>query len=629
MMLHGRPHVGRLLPQTRSACKPEARGLRVGRSTRHLPRAAAAKAAATDGEYNTIIVGGGTAGCVLADRLSAEEGRRVLVLEAGPKGDTLETLVPAAITRLFAHPVLDWGLKSVHQRELTEREVYLARGKALGGSSCTNATLYHRGSPADYDSWGLEGWKSNELVRWFVNAENFEDGPGLPYHGVGGTMNVERPRYDTPMHENFFKSCANAGLPANPDFNNWDRPQAGYGEFQVTQKKGERADMNRMYLKPAMSRPNLTVMTGARTTRLLFERVPGAPPKAVGVEFSQGSNSASGRESAQLAEGGEVLLCSGAVHSPHVLQLSGIGPAQELQRHGIEVIADVPGVGKNLQDHPAALIGCLTDAQYDQLAVTSQIYDKKSNLRIGPVLEYLFKKTGPLATTGCDHGAFLSTTGEGEPDLQMRFVPGCALDPDAIQSYIKFGELKRLGATWPCGITIQLLAVRPKSSGSIGLRSKDPFSAPAIDLGYFNDPEGADLRTLREGIRKSRYICQQEPLANFITTEKWPGPQYQSDEELDEYIRATACSGNALVGTCRMGLPDDPDAVVSHSDLSVRGVSGVRVIDASVMPRIPGGQTGAPVVMIAERAAAMLTGKEPIIKGESSSGDRKTLVASS
>ncbi|KAF5834678.1 GMC oxidoreductase-domain-containing protein [Dunaliella salina] len=579
---------------------------------------------ATGEKYDAIIVGGGTAGCVLADRLSADENKRVLVLEAGPKGDTWETWVPAGITRLFNHPVLDWGLKTVSQKQLTEREVYLARGKALGGSSCTNATLYHRGTAADYDSWGLEGWKSDELLKWFNQAENFEDGPVSPYHGVGGAMHVERPRYDTPMHENFFKSCANAGLPANPDFNDWSRPQAGYGEFLVSQKKGQRADANRMYLKPAMGRPNLEVVTEARTTKIMFDRAAGVLPKAVGVQFSQGG----ANESAQLAEGGEVLMCSGAVHSPHLLQLSGIGPAAQLQQLGIEVVSDLPGVGQNLQDHPATLVGCLTAEEFDDLAVTSQIYNKKSEVKKRRVLQYLLTKTGPLATTGCDHGAFLSTTGSGDPDLQMRFVPAFSLDPDGVQAYIKFAELKRLGQSWPCGVTIQLLAVRPKSRGSVGLRSTDPFANPAIDLNYYSDPEGADIRTLREGIRLARNIFRQQPLASYIKEEKWPGPQVQEDADLDAFIRSSTCSGNALVGTCRMGLPEDPNAVVSATDLSVRGVSGVRVVDSSVIPRIPGGQTGAATVMVAERAAAMLTSKQPMVRGSPGSIGDKQLVAS-
>ncbi|KAL6758730.1 GMC oxidoreductase-domain-containing protein [Haematococcus lacustris] len=562
-------------------------------------------------KFDYIVVGGGTAGCVLANRLTADGTKSALVLEAGPSGDSLEIGVPAGIARLFRHPVLDWGLNSSTQKPLTSREVYLARGKALGGSSCTNATLYHRGSPADYDSWGLEGWKAKDLVDWFISAENYGNAPA-PFHGVGGIMQTEQPRYQNPLHEAFFRACQAAGLPENTDFNDWSRPQAGYGEFQVTQRNGHRADMYRTYLKPAMTRGNLKVLTGMRTTKLQFEHSssPGSLPRTVGVEFSPANDSFGDRFSAQLAPEGQVLLCAGAVHSPHLLQLSGVGPRQALAEHGIPLVADLQGVGANLQDHPATLFAARTDDKFDNLAVTSQAYDRSSNVRITALLQYLLQRRGPLATTGCDHGAFLSTTGKGEPDLQIRFVPGFALDPDAIQSYIKFGENKKHGIAWPCGITMQLLAVRPHSVGSVGLKSSDPFAAPAVDIGYYSGAGEKDLITLREGLKIARRIAEASPLSEYGTSERYPGPRATSDADLDEFIRKTTCSGNALVGTCRMGPASDSSTVVSHTDMSVHGVAGLRVVDASVMPRIPGGQTGAPTVMIAERVAAMLVGQQ-------------------
>uniref|UniRef100_A0A7S0S699 Glucose-methanol-choline oxidoreductase N-terminal domain-containing protein n=1 Tax=Chlamydomonas leiostraca TaxID=1034604 RepID=A0A7S0S699_9CHLO len=608
--------------QRRGALRASRSTAAQGRRSVVQVRASASPVAGQKWDY--VIVGGGTAGAVLANRLSADESKKVLVLEAGGSADALEIAIPAGLTKLFRHPTLDWGLFSVNQKPLDKREVYLARGKTLGGSSCTNATLYHRGSPADYDSWGLDGWSSKELVDLFVAAENYSDGPA-PYHGQGGTMNVERPRYDNPLHEEFFRACKAAGLSANPDFNDWSRTQAGYGEFQVTQKNGQRADMNRMYLKPIQGkRPNLTVLTGTRTTKVAFESDASGTPRTVGVEFSQASVAAGERYAAELAPGGEVVLCTGAIHSPHLLQLSGVGPGSALRDHNISVVRELRGVGANLQDHPATLYAARTDDKFDELAVTSQIYDKKQNIKFGAVLQYLFNKRGPLATTGCDHGAFVSTTGKGEPDLQMRFVPGMALDADAIQSYIKFAELKKSGEAWPCGITIQLLAVRAKSTGSVGLKSADPFAAPAINIGYFTDKGGEDMATLREGLKLSRRICEQSPLAQYITEERFPGTPTATDADLDAFIRKTTCSGNALVGTCKMGAASDPTAVVSAEDFKVHGVSGLRVVDASVIPRIPGGQMGAPVVMIAERAAALMTKGTPIAKGGKSG---KTLVA--
>jgi len=563
--------------------------------------------------WDYIIVGGGTAGCVLANKLSADGTKKVLMLEAGPSGDALEIAVPAGLTRLFRHPVLDWGLMTKTQPQLAAREIYLARGKTLGGSSCTNATLYFRGSAADYDSWGLEGWKSNDVLDWFVKAEDFPEG-NKPFHGVGGTMHVEKPRYDNQLHGEFFKAAASLGLKSNDDFNAWDRPQEGYGEFQVTQKQGERADMYRMYLKPAMARGNLKVLTGTRTTKVAFEKS-GASQRAKGVEFAPNGQFGE-RFAAELAAGGEVLLTAGAVHSPHLLQLSGVGDARALSELGIASAVDLPTVGANLQDHPACVYAARMKEEFDDITVTSQIYDKKNNIKVGAVLQYLLGRKGPLSTTGCDHGAFVSTTGRGQPDLQMRFVPGFALDPDGVSSYVKFGEMKKQGLSWPGGITIQLLAIRAKSKGSVGIKSTDPFIAPAININYFSDKEGADLATLREGLRLSRKIARADPLGRYVTDEAYPGPARQDDAGLDEYIRKTAHSGNALVGTCRMAT-SAAEGVVSSSDLRVFGVENLRVADSSVIPLIPGGQTGAPTVMIAERAAAMLTSGKGASKGSS------------
>lgn len=525
----------------------------------------------------------------------------MLVLEAGPSGDAVEVAVPAGITRLFAHPVLDWGMRSLTQKQLVAREIYLARGRLLGGSSGTNATLYHRGTPADYDAWGLEGWASKDVLDWFVKAENYVDGP-KPYHGTGGSMSVEQPRYQNVLHEEFFRAAAAAGVPSNPDFNDWSRPQEGYGEFQVAQRKGERADTYRTYLKPALTRGNLKVVTGARTTRVAIEKG-SSGSRARGVEYA--TEQFGERHAAELAPGGEVLMCAGAVHSPHLLMLSGVGPAAQLREHGIEVVSDVAGVGQNLQDHPAALVAARAKPEFEQLSVTSEVYDEKCNIRVGAVLQYLFGRRGPLATTGCDHGAFLRTSAShSQPDLQMRFVPGCSLDADGVKAYTVFGELKKQGRKWPGGITMQLLAIRARSKGSVGLKAADPWTNPAIDINYFSDRE--DLETLKRGVRMARDIARQEPLRKYLVEEAFPGDRISSDEDIEEYVRRTVHSGNALVGTCAMG------SVVDAADLGVRGVAGLRVVDASVLPRIPGGQTGAATVMVAERAAAAMTAGQPL-----------------
>jgi choline dehydrogenase-like flavoprotein len=557
---------------------------------------------------------------VLANRLTADGKTKVLVLEAGGDNKSMNVKVPAGLTRLF-QSVLDWNLYSNRQQQLDDRNVYMARGKLLGGSSATNATLYHRGTRQDYEQWNMPGWAPQDILPWFVKCENNPDiGVVEGVHGTNGTMHVENPRYHHKLHDVFFQAAKEHGIPYNRDFNNWSTPQEGHGEFQVTQEKGERADMHRQYLKPALGRPNLKVVTRAKTLKLEHEMVNGKPVVKA-VRFSVKGPSGM-QHTAEVRQGGEVLLCAGAVHSPHLLQVSGFGPAQQLQEHDIPVVADLPGVGKNLQDHPACLSAFSLPADSGMKAITDEIYHSNGRMRTRAVLNYFLRRKGPLATTGCDHGAFVNTLGGDQPDLQIRFVPGMALNKDGISAYVDFAQLKKRQLKWPSGLTFQLLAVRPKSRGSVALKTSDPWDQPALQPAYLTDAEGKDAATLRNGLRLTRQLAKTQAFQPYVDEEVFPGAGCQSDEELDAYVRSSLHSGNAVVGSCRMGMSAEDGAVVDEK-LRVHGVRGLRVIDASVIPVIPGGQTGAATVMIAERAAAFLTASDQQVE----EFQQKTLAA--
>lgn len=420
------------------------------------------------------------------------------------------------------------------------------------------------------------------------------------FHGTGGNYKVEDPRYKNDLHDVFFEAARQHGLSENPDFNHWGRDQEGFGTFQVTQHKGERGDAARQYLKPALGRANLTVLTDAQTTRVVLDN-----KKAVGIEFVTQSITGRTRHTAALTTGGEVIMCAGSVHTPQILMLSGIGDAAALREKDLPVHADLPAVGQNLQDHPACLTAFLSTKP--GISVTDHIYDEKGDIRPNVVLDYLLWRKGPLTSTGCDRGAFLRTTKQHAlPDLQMRFVPALSLDPDGVSSYSIFGRLKAEGFSWPTGWAYQIIACRPKSRGHVALRTDSIFDAPLIDAGFLKD--AADLETLRAGMKLSRAMSASAGFQEINGGEFHPGPECKSDHDLDEYIRRSLHSANAVVGSCRMGT--DARTSVVDAELRVHGLTGLRVVDASVIPTLPGGQTGAPTVMIAERAAQMIGGRK-------------------
>ncbi|MFW6321666.1 MAG: GMC family oxidoreductase [Halohasta sp.] len=516
--------------------------------------------------YDYVIVGAGSAGCVLANRLSADGDSEVLLLEAGKPDEKREIGIPAAFSKLFNSEV-DWAYDTAPQPELNDRECYWPRGKTLGGSSSINAMIYARGQPADYDGWadrGNDGWAYEDVLPYFKRAEHNERGPS-EYHGTGGPRNVADPQAPNELTEAFIEAGAAVGLPRNDDFNAGE--QSGVGLYQVTQKDGERHSAADGYLKPVLDRPNLTATTGAQVTRVRFDG-----RTAVGVEYVQDGSGST--ESVDASE--EVILSAGAINSPQLLMLSGVGPADHLEAHGISVVHELPGVGRNLQDHLQVKLNYACEKPISLEGADS----------LWNVLKYLVLKRGPLTSNVAEAGGFAAVSeGTERPDIQLHFGPSYSVNhgfdnPD--------GHGFWLGA----------LCLRPESRGQITLRSADPFDDPAIDPQYLTEDE--DLEILLAGLKLVREILEADPFDEYRGRAVSPGPDVQSEAQLIEHIRETAESLYHPVGTCKMG--DDELAVVDDR-LAVHGLDRLRVVDASIMPTITSGNTDAPTTMIAEKAA--------------------------
>ena len=515
--------------------------------------------------YDYILVGAGSAGCVLANRLSAE-GERVLLLEAGKPDEKTEISIPAAFSELFKSAV-DWAYDTEPQPELNDRELYWPRGKTLGGSSSINAMIYARGQPEDYDHWaelGNNGWAFEDVLPYFKRAEHNERGSSA-YHGTGGPRHVADLRAPNELSEVFVEAGQAVGLPHNEDFNAGE--QAGVGLYQVTQKNGTRHSAADAYLKPVLERSNLTVTTGAQVTQVRFDG-----QNAVGVEYVRDDTGSTETVDATT----EVILSAGTINSPQLLMLSGVGPAAHLNNHGIPVVHDLPGVGRNLQDHLQVKLNYACEKPIS-LASADSLWN---------LVKYLVLKRGPLTSNVAEAGGFTSVSEETErPDIQLHFGPSYSVNhgfdnPD--------GHGFWLGA----------LCLRPESRGRLTLRSADPFDEPAIDPRYLTDK--ADREILLDGLKLIREILQAEPFDAYRGRELLPGSDARSDGELIEHLRETAHSLYHPVGTCKMG--DDEMAVVDDR-LAVHGVDGLRVVDASIMPTITSGNTDAPTTMIAEKAA--------------------------
>ena len=518
--------------------------------------------------YDYVIVGAGSAGCVLASRLTEDPNTRVLLLEAGGPASAREVRIPAAFSKLYK-TVVDWNYSTEPEPCLNNRKLYWPRGKMIGGSGSMNAMIYIRGNPCDYDDWaglGNDGWRFQDVLPYFKKAERQERGAS-EYHGASGPLSVADLRRVNPLTRSFLAAAKELGIPANSDFNG--ATQDGAGLYQVTQMAGQRHSTADAYLTPAQARENLTVLTHAQATKIVVEN-----HRAVGIEYLL---LGSAIETA-LAER-EVILTGGAVNSPQLLLLSGIGPADEIRRVGIHVVHDVPGVGKNLQDHLMVSVGYLCKKPVSMANAES----------LGNFLRYLVFKRGPLVSNVAEAGIFSRTrAGLREPDLQLLFGPAY---------YVNHGLTPRKEHCFGFGPTV----VTPGSRGSISLKSANPLEPPAIRANYLSIP--ADMRVIVEGVKLSRQLAHAKSFEVYRGGELHPGSSVQSDEEIAEFVRAEAETLYHPVGTCKMG--NDSMAVVDAS-LRVHGIDGLRVADASVMPRIPSGNTNAPTIMIAEKAADLI-----------------------
>jgi len=521
--------------------------------------------------YDYVIVGAGSAGCVLANRLSANAGKRVLLLEAGPRDWHPFIHMPAGLAKLVNRKGINWDYWTEPEPALDNRRLWWPRGRVLGGSSSINAMCYIRGDARDYDDWaalsGDADWSWQNVLPYFRRAEGNGRGADT-LHGADGPLSVSDLRYRNELSDAFVAAAQAAGYPLNRDFNSTE--QQGFGLYQVTQKNGARCSTAVGYLNPVRGRSNLTLRTGAAVQRVLIDG-----GRATGVDY---------RHHGRLvrAEAREVLLCGGAINSPQLLLLSGVGPADHLREHGIRVVHELPGVGGNLQDHLdiCTLQQCTRPVTYDRLSDTLV------------ALQYLMKRAGPGTSNIAEAGGFVRSplAEDARCDLQFHFIPALLDD---------HGRHRLPG--W--GFTMHACHLRPKSRGTIRLASADPAAKASIRANYLSDPDGSDLKHLVEGLRVSREIFAAAPFDTYRGEEIFPGAGVRSEADQIAYIRRKAETVYHPVGSCRMGT--DADAVVD-AQLRVRGIGGLRVVDASVMPCLPGGNTNAPTVMIAERAADLI-----------------------
>lgn len=523
-------------------------------------------------QFDYIIIGAGSAGCVLANRLSTNPDTKVLLLEAGEEDKSSDIKTPIAFSKLFKTKY-DWQDETVVQPHMNERPMFQPRGKVIGGCSSTNAMIYMRGNRLDYDHWaelGNSGWSYQEVLPYFKRSEDNQVFANT-YHGVGGEWTIDGYRYQHPLSKALLKAVEQAGFALNPDFNG--EVQEGFGFHQLNQKDGRRCSAADAFLHPIRHRSNLKVLTKAHVTKVLMEG-----KTATGVAYQQDG------KTVEVKVGKEVILSAGSFNSPKLLMLSGLGPADHLKEKGIAVLKDIPGVGQNLQDH---LLGGIA-----YRSKKSDTYDTIEGFPriLGALWQFLVKKGGPLSSNVCEIGGFVRTLPDlPAPDIQFAFAPAF---------YIRHGFDNPKGQN---GLGFGPILLQPYSVGEVRLRDHNPNSKPLIDPKYFSDER--DLATMIRGAKIADQVLSQSALDEYRGARYLPDKELHSDEEMAHLLRGMAETLYHPVGTCKMG--QDPMAVVDEK-LKVIGVKGLRVIDASIMPKIVRGNTNAPTIMIAEKGADLV-----------------------
>jgi len=528
----------------------------------------------TDQSYDYIIVGAGSAGCVLANRLSADSSVRVLLLEAGGKDWYPWIHVPVGYFKTLHNPLTDWSYKTEKDPGLNGRSIDWPRGRTLGGSSSINGLIYIRGQAEDYNHWrqlGNVGWSFEDVLPYFRKSENQQNGNN-EFHGTGGGLAVQNIRAKSEISEALIAAAQEIGVPRNDDFNGAE--QEGVGYYQQTASRGRRCSTAVGFLKPVKNRSNLDVVTHALADRLIMEG-----RKATGVSMLVKGT----QKTFMLRDGGEVILSAGAIGSPQILQLSGIGPGALLQEHGIDVVSDSPGVGQHLQDH----LQIRTVFEVTTPTLNERINSLAGRMKIG--MEYFLKRTGPMSLAASQVGIFAkSRPGLDTPDIQYHFQPFSA-DKPGIQMH-----------SFP-GVTLSVCQLRPESRGHISIKSPNPRDYPAIVPNYLS--ADLDRRTAIDALKFTRRLMSADAIKPLVVREHLPGPMVESDEDLLNSARNIAQTIYHPTSTCRMG--PDPQSVVDDR-LRVKGIGGLRVVDASIMPALVSGNTNAPTIMIAEKASDMI-----------------------